>query len=178
MMSAAAANHRIHPPKVELFDVPGMTNTDPKGFVRQVDEYRVESFGLYLARAVPGHPKFTYLRSWLLPEAGLRVSKWTFRPELGPCHYLYLDVVDVERGPGVWRTTDHYLDLVVHPGERLEVLDTDELLAAFAEGLINTPTAERALRTVHHSVEGITRYGYIVEKWLESTGISLTWRTE
>ncbi|MCO1579886.1 MULTISPECIES: DUF402 domain-containing protein [unclassified Crossiella] len=178
MMSAAAESPHIHPPKVELFDLAAMTNTDPKGFVRRVEEYRVEPFGLYLARPVVDHPKMTYLQSWLLPELGLRVSNWTFRPERVRRHYLYLDIVDVERGPGVWRSVDHYLDIVVYPGERLEVLDTDELLAAVNAGLINTPTAERALQTVHHSVEGITRYDYLTEKWLAAEGISLTWRTE
>lgn len=178
MTSAAAEDSHIHPPKVELFDVAAMTNTDPKGFIRRVEEYRVEPFGLYLARPVVDHPRMTYLQSWLLPAQGLRVTNWTFRPGAVAQHYLYLDVVDVDRGPGVWRSLDHYLDVVVYPGRSLEVLDTDELLAALAAGLINTPTAERALRTVYHSVERITRYDYSVEKWLAAEGISLTWRTE
>ncbi|MGH3493109.1 MAG: DUF402 domain-containing protein, partial [Sciscionella sp.] len=37
----------IHPPKVELFDIEAKTNTDPKGIVRAVREYRVTPHGLY-----------------------------------------------------------------------------------------------------------------------------------
>ena len=32
-----------HPPKVETFDVPAKTNTDPKGFVRPVEVYRANA---------------------------------------------------------------------------------------------------------------------------------------
>ena len=40
----------MHPPKHETFDLAGRTNTDPKGFVRAVDEYRLCPWGLYMAR--------------------------------------------------------------------------------------------------------------------------------
>ncbi|MGH3838428.1 MAG: DUF402 domain-containing protein, partial [Pseudonocardiaceae bacterium] len=72
--SIAETAPHIHPPKVELFDLDAMTNTDPKGVVRTVREYRVEPFGLYLARDVIDHPSICALESWLLPELGLRIT--------------------------------------------------------------------------------------------------------
>ncbi|MBO0841411.1 MAG: DUF402 domain-containing protein, partial [Sciscionella sp.] len=129
----------VHPPKVERFDVDAMTNTDPKGFVRAVDEYRVESFGLYVARPMVGHPTMRYLESWLLPELNLRVTDFWFRAGHERDQDFYLDVAtidtdtDTDTGGAAkrhWRSVDHYLDLVLRTGRDLDVLDTDELLAA------------------------------------------------
>src|SRR5882757_3226812 len=52
----------VHPPKIETYDVPAMATVDPKGFVRQVDEYRIEPFGLYVARPVVGHKDLAWRR--------------------------------------------------------------------------------------------------------------------
>lgn len=166
----------IHVPKVELFDVAAGTNTDPKGFVRPVDEYRVEPFGLYLARAMDGHPRIAYLESWLLPGLGLRVTDFWMHPGHELDQDFYLDVVDVTAAGGVWRTVDHYLDIVVRGRREAEVLDVDELVAAMAAGLIDPPTAQRALRTAFATVDGLARHDYLLADWLAGAGITLTWR--
>jgi predicted RNA-binding protein associated with RNAse of E/G family len=173
--SSAGRAVSIHPPKVDLLDVEAMTTTDHNGRVRPVDRYIVEPFGIYLARPVTDHPRMTYVQSWLLPEVGLQVSNWSFRPEPGRRPYVYLDVVDVERDRRIWRCTDNYLDIVVYPGERLDVLDTDELLAALDAGLIDAATAERALRVLYLAVEGLGRHHYALDAWLATLGVSLTW---
>src|SRR5690606_10153043 len=64
----------IHPPKHETFDLSARTNTDPKGIVRAVDEYRLMPWGLYMARPTPGRAQFHYLETWLLPSLGLRAN--------------------------------------------------------------------------------------------------------
>jgi predicted RNA-binding protein associated with RNAse of E/G family len=173
----------IHPPKVELFDVAGMSNTDPKGFRRAVDEYRLEEFGLYMARPMHGHSELRYVESWLLPEWGLRVSKWHRWPGSHRDENHYVDMVDIDPhfgdrsgAPGpLWRVVDVYLDILVHTGRRLTVLDTDELLAALAGGLIDTETAQRALERLYRTVEGVTRCGYDIEAWLGEHAAHLTW---
>ena len=57
----------IHRPKVETFDIAARTNVDPKGFVRPVEHYREEPWGLYMARHAD-HPRFHYLESWIIPR--------------------------------------------------------------------------------------------------------------
>ncbi|HET8640986.1 MAG TPA: DUF402 domain-containing protein [Pseudonocardiaceae bacterium] len=170
----------IHPPKVEIFDIPAGTNTDPKGLARPVDEYRVEPFGLYLARPVPGHPRIAYLESWLLPSLGLRATDFWMHPGHELDQDFYLDIVDVTvdgAGPGgVWRTVDHYLDVVVRRGHGLEVLDVDELATALLAGLIDGATAERALATAFRTVDGLAGHGYDLAEWLSGHGIRLHWR--
>ncbi|SDC19230.1 DUF402 domain-containing protein [Actinokineospora iranica] len=169
------AHHEVHPPKVEVFDVAAMTNTDPKGYVRKVDRYRETEHGLYMARPVKGHQRIAYFESLLLPEPGLRVSKWRGRPGVDLGHDFYVDVVDVTGGP-VWRTVDLYLDVLVRTGRDLWVEDSDELLAAFRAGLIDLATTQRAMERAHHAVDGIARAAYDVDRWLAGLGIPAPWR--
>ena len=175
-----SAAHRepghIHPPKVEVFDVDAGTNTDPKGFVRQVDSYRTEPFGLYMARPTPGHPRLAYFRSWLLPSLGLRVGRWSWHPGCEESFDYYLDVVNISRVGNVWRTKDLYLDLLVTAGSGVRVLDIDELLTALGSGLIEADEAERALTVTHRTVDGISGSGYDLDKWLTGHGIALSWK--
>lgn len=177
-MTAASAHPAgtIHPPKVEHFDLDAMTNTDPKGFVRAVDEYRVETFGLHLVRDVVDHPRIRAIESWLLPRLNLRVTDFFFHPGHERDQDFYLDVVAVETGTRVWRTEDHYLDLVVRTGREVEVLDTDELLAAVTAGLLDQAAAQRALHTAFSAVDGLARHGYRLDRWLASLGAHPVWR--
>jgi hypothetical protein len=94
-LKAETAPH-IHPPKIELFDLQAMTNTDPKGIVRAVREYRVEPFGLYLARDVIDHHSIRALESWLLPELGLRITDWIYSPGHEWEDHFYIDVVSID----------------------------------------------------------------------------------
>lgn len=166
---------RVHPPKVELFDVAGMTNTDPKGIVRAVDRYEVTDFGLYLARPLDGHPDIAYFRSWLLPGQGLRIGRWLPHPGKELDHDVYIDIADIEQG-AVWRTVDLYLDVLVRDHEDLRVLDTDELLAARVDGLVDDAAARRAFDRAFAVVDGIAAADYDVEAWVASAfKIALTW---
>ena len=174
----------IHPPKVELFDVAAMENVDPKGFRRVVDEYRLTEFGLFMARAMDGHSQLAYIESWLLPQLGLRVTHWHRKPSAPPREDIYIDLVDIDpdfaertgaAGP-LWRVTDAYLDIHVYTGDRLEVVDTDELLAALNAGLIDAQTAQRALERLYRTVDGIASHGYDTAGWLKEHGVDLTWR--
>lgn len=167
-------NATVHPPKIEVFDLSAMTNTDPKGLVRAVDEYRLADFGLYMARPVDGHEKISYFRSWLLPQLGLRVSRWGAHPGKSFNHDFYLDVVDIETGP-CWRTVDLYLDILVSTGRNQRLLDTDEVLEALEVGLIDHPAAQRAFERAFHAVDGIAAAGWQVDAWLAGQGFPVTW---
>lgn len=168
----------IHRPKVEVFDVHARTNTDPKGIVRAVDEYRVEPFGLYVARPVLDHPRIAYLESWLLPSLGLRATDFWMHPGHERPQDFYLDTVDVtvDGDHAVWRTVDHYLDIVVRTGSDLEVLDVDELTDAVIAGFVDGETAQRALTMAFRTVDGLARHGYDLAAWLAGHGVKLAWR--
>jgi predicted RNA-binding protein associated with RNAse of E/G family len=169
-----AAPH-IHPPKIELFDLDAMTNTDPKGIVRAVREYRVESFGLYVARDLVDHRSIEAMESWLLPEVGLRITDWFYRPGREWEDHFYIDVVRIDIDARCWRTEDHYLDLIVRPGRGVDVVDTDELLHAVLSGMLDPATAQAALDTTYRTLDGLARHGYRLERWLPTVGASPTW---
>lgn len=165
----------VHPPKIEIFDVPARTNTDPKGFVRPVDEYRTEPFGLYVRRPVQGHPRLAWFESWLLPELGLRVTEWGYHPGHKLDQDYYVDIVDIIREGDVWRTIDLYLDIVTRTGRDSQVLDLDEYVLAVADGLIDSATAERALAASYRALAGLADHQHDLDAWLASVGVELTW---
>ncbi|WP_067864687.1 DUF402 domain-containing protein [Nocardia shimofusensis] len=166
----------VHRPKVEHFDVANKTNTDPKGFIRAVERYHVEPWGLYMARH-SDHPEFDYLQSWLLPELSLRVTVFDFTPACPRDQDFYLDLgVFTQIEPQLWRSVDHYLDIVVRTGRDTELLDVDELLAAHAGGLLTAAEAQAAVENATRTIDGIAAHGYSLQRWLGSLGITLTWR--
>lgn len=166
----------IHPPKRETFDLVACTNTDPKGIVRAVDEYRLHPWGLYMARPTPGRAQFHYLESWLLPDLGLRATVFHFNPGYERDQDFYLDVGRITVGPERWEAEDHYLDLVVRTGRGTDVVDVDELLEAHRDGLVTTETARAALQCAVSAVEGLAAHGYDLNAWLGAIGVQLSWR--
>ena len=164
----------LHPVKQETFDTAANINTDPKGFLREVDTFRVTDFGLYMARGA-NHPRFGYLESWLLPDLGLRANIFHFREGVDVEQDYYFDVADITVEGDVWTTRDLYIDLVSTSGEPVDVLDIDELAAATSTGLISAEEAERAMERTLTAVEGITRYSDDAMAWLRTQGMDLTW---
>lgn len=143
--------------------------------MRAVDLYRLEAWGLYMARPTPGRAQFHYLESWLLPALGLRVNVFHFNAGHERDEDYYLDVCDIAPGEDVWRTEDHYLDLVHRTGQGTELVDVDELLDAHRLGLLSSQTAERAIRRAVHAVQGLSEHEHRLDRWLEGHGMQLTW---
>jgi predicted RNA-binding protein associated with RNAse of E/G family len=166
----------MHAPKVEMFDVPARTNTDPKGLVRPVEVYRTEPFGLYMARNYQGHPKVTGIESWLLPELGIRITDWYWREGHERDQDFYLDIADISRDGEVWRTEDHYLDILVWTGRDSSVVDLDEYVEAINEGVLAKDAAERALASSYRALTGLAANGHHLDVWLSGMGIALSWK--
>lgn len=166
----------MHPPKRETFDLVARTNTDPKGIVRAVDEYRVQPWGLYMARPTPGRAQFHYLESWLLPALGLRASIFHFNPGYERDQDFYLDIGRITVGADRWATEDHYIDLVVRTGRGTVMVDVNELFEAHAHGLVTTETAEAALLSAVAAVDGLAAHGHDLNAWLSSLDVHVTWR--
>lgn len=172
----------MHPPKIVRFDVPARVSVDNKGFAREVAEYRVAPFGLYMSRAMVGRASAHWMRSWLLPALGLAVTDFSWNPGHERDQDFYLDVCEIvhEGGPdgGRWRLTDLYLDIVVRTGRGAAVLDVDEFVAAVGLGLLDAARAEHALHCSHAAVDGLAAHGHDLDAWLAGLGIALTWDGE
>ncbi|QGU02413.1 hypothetical protein CKALI_07755 [Corynebacterium kalinowskii] len=167
----------LHPVKKETFDVSALKNTDPKGFLREVDTFHTTDFGLYMARGA-NHPEFGYLESWLLPTLSLRVNRFHYRDGFERDQDYYFDVAAITEDEGVWTTRDFYVDLISVTGEPVEVVDIDELAAATSAGIITAEEAEKAIETTLVAVDGITRNGDDAMAWLNAKGMPLTWSDE
>jgi predicted RNA-binding protein associated with RNAse of E/G family len=172
---ASAGSVHVHPPKVEVFDTLGRTNTDPKGVVRPVDVYEATDWGLYMARP-SDHPSFDYLESWIIPSLGIRASVFHYVPRHRRDQNYYVDIGDFTRDAATWRSVDHYLDIVVRTGRDSELLDVDELLAAHTTGLLDAGTVETAIRTATAAIDGIASAGHDLDRWLASLGMPTRWR--
>lgn len=166
----------VHPPKIEYFDLDAKSNTDPKGYLRGVEEYRLAPSGLYMSRPVPGHPELSHFESWLLPRHGLRVTRQSWHPGRERDYDFYVDVVEITSSGSVWKTVDLYLDLLVRTGRDVVVLDTDELLAAVASGCLEAERARWALETTYTAVAGAAAHGNDLIRWLAEQGTTTTWR--
>lgn len=144
--------------------------------MRSVDVYAVHPWGLYMARPTPGRAQFHYLESWLLPSLGLRASVFHFNPGHERDQDYYLDVGPITVGDQVWYAEDHYLDLVVHTGSRVELIDVDELLEAVQQGLLTPAAAEEAVHAAAATIDGLARHDYDLGRWLGSREMVLAWR--
>ncbi len=164
-----------HRPKIEYFNVTECTNTDPKGFVRPVDHYRLEPWGLYMG-AHSGPPAVPLPGVLDHPGPGIRASIFHFHPYHDRDQDHYIDIGDFTRGPDVWKSEDHYLDLVVRTGRETELLDVDELISATAHGYISPRTADRAVQRAVAAVDGIAAHGHDLDAWLASKGMPISWR--
>jgi predicted RNA-binding protein associated with RNAse of E/G family len=137
-----------------------------------IEELRVSEHGLYLARRVHSHPRISFMASHYLPGLGIIASKFT-------CHdgtpYLewYVDVAETTPGEEEWIVRDYYLDIEVTNEGVVRIVDTDEYLAALAEGHLSSREAEYALTTAHQTLNGILAQGTL-EAYLASRGVDLS----
>ncbi|RJO69251.1 DUF402 domain-containing protein [Nocardia panacis] len=161
-------------PKIEYFNVAELTNTDAKGFVRQVERFHVEPWGLYMARTAG--PEFHYVESWLLPDLSIRAT--IAHRHAGDHHGrdYSLDIGEYSRiEPKRWRAVHHYLDIKVSGGHRAELRGVEDLLAAHAAGLVPTDQAHRALERATAAMDGLACHDHDMDSWLSARGIGLTW---
>ncbi|MFC4457467.1 DUF402 domain-containing protein [Pseudonocardia nematodicida] len=161
----------MHPPKTQIFDPGARVQIDTKGTRREVVALREEPWGLYLSRPVVGRPNAWWIEVWVLPELGVCLSDWRWRPGHERDQDMYVDIAAIERDGRVLRMTDLYLDLVVRTGRETELLDADEFVAAVGQGLLEPRLAEYALERSHAVLDGLARHGHDHLAWLDSLGI-------
>lgn len=167
----------MHPPKTQTFDLDDRAQFDTKGTRRPIETLREEDWGIYLSRPIIARPNAWWIESWVIPDLGICLSDWRWRPGHERDQDAYLDIASFTRDARRIRMTDLYLDLVVHRGRTTDVVDVDEYVAAVAGGLLEAGVAEYALERSHAVLDGLARHGHDHEAWLASLGIDLGPRT-
>ena len=118
----------MHPPKTQVFDPSARLQIDTKGVERPAHELRVHDWGLYLSRPVVARPNAWWIETWVLPELGVCLSDWYWRPGHERDQDLYVDVAEI-----------------VHVGDKLPE-DVHSPLLAGARALWVHPDHTRAPR--------------------------------
>jgi hypothetical protein len=167
----------IHAPHVESYDVAAKTNIVRTGGRHPLKVCEVSDAGLFIARSIPNHPRLAGMRSWLLPELGLRITAFTRHARVTTESDYYIDICEITIDRTVWTTIDHYLDILLWDGRYARVVDSDEFVLAVRKGLLSPADAERALETTHRTLAGLAEHNYRLDAWLGSLGITLHWPT-
>ncbi|MEV0052349.1 hypothetical protein AB0L88_38080 [Saccharopolyspora shandongensis] len=168
-MSAA-----ISPQLVEVIDVFSSQRRQSSGVVAQLEVCHVERWGLSVECPTPEAADHAAEITWLLPDLGLRLTR--FRPRRrhsrrGPS---LLTAVHIERETRSWTTTDLLLGLEVGEHGRPRITRAADFAAAVGNGLIRLSEADYALRTVHRTLDEVTRHRDI-NQWLAHRGIFDIW---
>src|SRR4029078_6253477 len=113
-----------------------------------------------------------------MPALRLRATVFHFNPGYELEQDYYLDVGHYTPGATAWHAEDHYLDLVVRTGIGVGLAHVDELLAAVRHGLLTPETGEHAVQTAVSAIDGLSRHGYDLNRWLADNGMTRHWRQE
>jgi uncharacterized protein len=87
------------PVKTTHYDLTNMTNTVKIGCFK-VDEYEMAEQWLYMARQAINHPHIAYIKSFLIPNLGLQITRWRLHDAKKSSDYNFYDYyvdVDLER---------------------------------------------------------------------------------
>lgn len=165
----------MHAPKVSRYDLEAKTHLVEQGTFA-VDHYEQGDGWLYLARPFVNHPHIASMEAYLLPALGLQGNRWGHHPGSAYDWYdFYIDIMAFEVQETLWTSRDFYLDIVVVEGRGTTVADTDEFLAAQAEGLLTQAEADSTLTAAHALLNGLAKHGYSLQAYLETQGLVLTW---
>ena len=154
-----------------------MTNTDNKGFVRPVQEYRETSYGLYMSRTAD-HAKFNHMQTWLLLRWDCAPTSFTSPRDTGRGSVS----ISMSAGSAVPTTpvagmppTGIWTWSTCRRG-RSRLIDVDELFDACSAGLLSTADAQEAVFVATRALVGAADHDHRVQDWLDAqVGEPLTW---
>ncbi|MER3484258.1 MAG: RNA-binding protein [Meiothermus sp.] len=139
-----------------------------------VQIYQEHASGLYVERDFYGHPVHRHWQAHILPQLNLQVCRFTPRQGQPQWRY-YIDTVQVEREGRLWRVRDLYLDVVILPDGKVQILDTDELFEAADAGLVTPQQLALATHAAHNLVNLLAQHENDLPRALASKNIVLNW---
>lgn len=122
----------------------------------------------------PEDPFYDSEVTWLLPELGLQLTHHRPRGRHAAGTNA-VTAVRVHHDGRVWRLTDLLLGLSVPGGRSARIVRSEEFAAAVAGGVIRGADAEFALRTVHRTLEELSRHRHDLDAWLTHHHVFEVW---
>ncbi|KAA2261626.1 hypothetical protein F0L68_16255 [Solihabitans fulvus] len=165
----------ITPQLVDVVDTLTAVRSYSSGTTRQLTTCRVERWGLRMECPTPEDPFSDSEVTLLLPDLGLRLTQLRPRSRHARSGPSILTSVRVERDTRSWRTTDLLLGLAVPGGTTARIVRSEDFAAAVAGHVLLPGDADLALRTVHRTLEELSRYRHDLGTWLTDQGIYEVW---
>lgn len=163
----------LDPQLVDVVDLFSAQRSLSSGASVPLDRCQVEPWGLSIECPTPEDPVHECEVTWLLPDAGLRLTRR--RPRRRHRREpSTITAVLVEHDARSWVTTDLLLGLEVPDQGCARVLRSEEFATAISTGLIRVSQADYALRTVHRTFAELARHRDLPQ-WLAYRGIFDVW---
>lgn len=164
----------ISPQLVEVIDVFSSQRRHPSGYVHQLEVCHVERWGLAVECPTPEAADHAAEITWLLPDLGLKLTRFRPRSRHSRPGPSTLTAVHIERETRSWTTTDLLLGLEIQDRGRARITHAAEFATAVATGALRLSEADYALHTVHRTLDEITRHRDL-NQWLAYRGIFEIW---
>lgn len=163
----------VIPRLVDVVDLFSAQRYQSTGGSQHLAECQVEPWGLSITCSAEeaGHDDEI---TWLLPDLGLRLTQYRPRRRHARRESTLVTAVNIERDTRSWTTTDLLLGLEVPEYGTTRVVKHEDFASAVSEGLIRLSEADYALRTVHRTMEELSRHRD-VNQWLAYRGIFDAW---
>lgn len=145
------------------------------GTARQLRTCQEERWGLRTECPTPEDPFYDSEVSWLIPDANLRLTHKRPRSRHARGAPSELTSVRVSHDDRYWRTTDLLLGLAAPGGTSARIIRSEEFAAAVAGRVLLVGDADLALRTVHKTLEELSRHRHDVSAWLTFKYIFEVW---
>ena len=168
----------MHTPTVSTFDVAAKRRTrvsSTKDEAYSLESCEIRRNALYFRTGDIGDPFCRSIEGFVLPELNIQIVRFSWREDKERDFDFYIDIVRVNETGERWVVTDLYLDILVYEGHKLTIVDTDEYLAAIAEGKLTPADAEHTLEVTHQTANDLAQSGYRLYAYLERKGITLQW---
>lgn len=165
----------ITPQLVDVVDTSTAVRSYSSGTARRLRVCQVTRWGLYLECPTPEDPFSEAEITWLIPTLGLRLTQHRPRSRHARIEPSVLTAVAVHHDARHWRTADLLLGLAVPGRTTARIVRCEDFAAAVAGRVLRPMDADYALRTVHRTLEEISRHGHNLNSWLAYRGIFDTW---
>lgn len=160
----------ISPELVEVIDVHGARRRHARG-VDRLQACHVEQWGLAVEYATPQEHDHSAEVVWLLPRAGLRLTRYRPRRRHSRPSSSLLTAARIEPDTYSWTYADLMLGLELPERQLPRIAHADNFGTAVADGRIRQYEADYALRTVHRTLEELSQHRDLAH-WLAHHGIA------
>ncbi|WP_461145630.1 hypothetical protein [Salinifilum aidingensis] len=154
---------------MEVIDVRDARRRHASG-VDSLQQCRVEQWGLEVEYDTPHASEHAGEHVWLLPEAGVRLTRFRPRRRHSRPSASLLTAAHIEADTSSWACADLLLGLELPDQRRPRIVRSEEFGSAVASGRIRRHEADTALRTMHRTLTELGAHGGL-DGWLAAHGL-------